>query len=42
MYAITRRLDVLAPVLIDCDYSGGRNCREQEKGTCYGNYTCCR
>lgn len=23
MYAITRRLDVLSPVLIDCDYSGG-------------------
>lgn len=21
MYAITRRLDVLAPVLIDCDYN---------------------
>lgn len=30
MYAITRRLDVLSPVLIDCDYSGG------EKGSYYG------
>ena len=36
MYAITRRLDVLSPVLIDCDYSGGRDRREREKGTCYG------
>lgn len=25
MYAITRRFDVLAPVLINCNYSGGRN-----------------
>lgn len=33
MQAITRRLDVLAPVLIDCNYSGGGDCREQEKGT---------
>ena len=32
MYAITRRLDVLAPVLIDCNYSGGGNSREREKG----------
>lgn len=36
MYAITRRLDVLSPVRIDCDYSGGGNSREREKGTCYG------
>ena len=35
MYAITRRLDVLSLVLIDCDYSGCRNCREREKGTFY-------
>lgn len=42
MYAITRRLDVLAPVLIDCDYSGGRNSREQEKGAQYGDCTCYR
>lgn len=33
MYAITRRLDVLSPVLIDCDYSGWGNRREREKGT---------
>lgn len=32
MYAITRRLDVLAPVLIECDYSGERNRRKREKG----------
>ena len=32
MCAITRRLDVLAPVFIDCDCSGGRNRRELEKG----------
>ena len=38
MYAITRRLDVLAPVLIDCDYSGGEDRREREKGTYYGDY----
>lgn len=38
MYAITRRLDVLAPVLVDCDYGGGKNRREWEKGTNYGNY----
>lgn len=25
MYAIARRLDVLAPVLVDCDHSGGGN-----------------
>lgn len=37
MYAITRRLDVLAPVLIDCNCSDGRNCREREKGTYYGD-----
>lgn len=42
MYAITRRLDVLAPVRVDCNYSGGRNRREQEKGTYYGDYTYCR
>lgn len=42
MYAITRRFGVLAPVLIDCKYSGGRNRREREKGTCYGDYTCYR
>lgn len=33
MYAITRRLDVLALVLIDCNCSDGRKCRELEKGT---------
>lgn len=37
MYAITRRLDVLVPVLVDCDYSGGGNRREREKGSYYGN-----
>lgn len=42
MYAITRRLDMLAPVLVDCEYGGGRNRREREKGTYYGNYTCYR
>lgn len=43
MYAITRRLDVLAPVLVDCDHSSGRrNGCEQEKGTYYGDYTCYR
>ncbi len=42
MYAITRRLDVLAPVLVDCEYSGGRDCREREKGSYYGDYTCYR
>lgn len=31
MYAITRRLDVLAPVRIDCEYGGGRNRREREE-----------
>ena len=36
MYAIARRLDVLSPVLIDCDYSGGGNSREREKGAYYG------
>lgn len=36
MYAITRRLDVLSPVLIDCGYSGGENSREREKGAYYG------
>lgn len=42
MYAITRRLDVLAPVLIDCDYSGGRRSRrEREKGTYHGNNPHC-
>lgn len=29
MYAITRRLDVLSLVFIDCDYSGGGNRRER-------------
>lgn len=33
MYVITRRLDVLAPVLIYCDYSGRDHRREREKGT---------
>lgn len=42
MYAITRRLDVLAPVFVDCEYGGGRNRREREKGTYYGNYACYR
>lgn len=32
MYAITRRLDVLAPVLIDCNYSGGGTA-VNERGT---------
>ena len=32
MYAITRRFDVLSLVLVDCDYSGGGNSREREKG----------
>ena len=32
MHTITRRLDALAPVLVDCDYSGGRDCRERERG----------
>lgn len=39
MYAITRRFDVLAPVPIECNYSGGRNRSDREKGTCYGDYT---
>ena len=38
MYAITRRLDALTPVLVDCDYSGGGNRREREKGLYYGDY----
>ena len=42
MYAITRRLDVLAPVLVDCKHGRERNCREQEKGAYYGDYTCYR
>lgn len=41
MYAITRRLDVLVPVLIDCNCSDGRSCREREKGTAYGNHSHC-
>ena len=41
MYAITRRLDVLPLVLIDCDYSGGGNRREREKGTYYGYNSYC-
>ena len=36
MYAITCRLDVLAPVLVDCNCSDGMNCRGLEKGTYYG------
>ena len=32
MQVIARRLDVLASVLVDCDYSGGRNRRERGKG----------
>ena len=36
MYAITRRLDVLSPVLVDCDYSGGGYRSEREKGAYYG------
>ena len=33
MYAVTRRLDALAPVPVDCDYSGGGgNRRGREKG----------
>lgn len=36
MYAITRRFDVLSLVLIDCDYRGGRDLREREKGAYYG------
>ena len=39
MYAIARRLDVRAPVLINCNCSDGRNRREREKGTYYGDYT---
>lgn len=31
MYAITRRLDVLASVLIDCDYSGGATADPRER-----------
>lgn len=42
MYAIACRLDVLALVLVGCNYGGGRSCREREKGACYGGYTCCR
>ena len=41
MYATTRRLDVLPLVLIDCDYSGGGNRREREKGTYYGYNSYC-
>ena len=42
MYAITRRLAPTTPVHVDCDYSGGRNRREREKGAYYGDYTCYR
>lgn len=35
MYSITRRLDVLAPVIIDCNCSDGKKCHEREKGTYY-------
>ena len=31
MYAITRRFDVLAPVLINCNYSGGRTAANERK-----------
>jgi hypothetical protein len=31
MYAITRRLDVLAPVLIDCDYSSASTAASERK-----------
>ena len=31
MYAITRRLDVLAPVLVDCNYSGGGTAANERK-----------
>lgn len=31
MYAITRRLDVLAPVLVDCNYSGGWTAANERK-----------
>lgn len=41
MYAITRRLDVLFPVLVDCDYSGGGSRREREKGSYYGYNSYC-
>lgn len=41
MYAITSRFDMLAPVLIDCNHSDGRNCREREKGTYYGDNPYC-
>ena len=41
MYAITRRLDVLVLVLIDCNYSDGRDCRERQKGTYYGDNPHC-
>lgn len=36
MYAITRRLDVLAPVLIDCNYSGGEPPRTRERNVRWG------
>lgn len=35
MYAITRRFDILAPVLVDCNCSDGRKRRELEKGSYY-------
>lgn len=33
MYALTRRLDVLAPVLIGCNYSGGGTAANERKET---------
>lgn len=41
MYAIARRLDVPAPVLVDCNCSDGRNCRELGKGAYYGDDSRC-
>lgn len=41
MYAITRRLDVLVPVLIDCNCGDGRSCIEREKGTYYEDNPYC-
>lgn len=41
MYAITRRLDVLSPVLVDCDCGGGGDRRGREKGTYYGYNSYC-
>ena len=41
MYAITRRLDVPAPVFVDCDCGGG-NRRERKGGTHCGDCARCR